>query len=51
MMPQWQCYPAIPTIDFPYNWDWLSAENPGAAYAALSNGQAVISFAYMLLDP
>jgi hypothetical protein len=51
MMPQWQCYPAIPTIDFPFNWDWLSSPNPGAAYAALKKGNAVISSSLMLLDP
>jgi hypothetical protein len=51
MMPQWQCYPAIPTTDYPFNWDWLSQPNPEAAYSTINKQKVVISSALMLLDP
>jgi hypothetical protein len=50
-MPQWQCYPAIPTMEPPFNWDWLSISNPASIYASIDGAKAIIGEAYMLPDP
>jgi hypothetical protein len=51
MMPQWQNYPAIPTLEPAFNWDMLSQVNTEHAYACLNNKKAVFRETYMLADP